>query len=81
MRKKLPVHIIFQRIGKKPIALISNIAKKSGWDQPLIGRRFYKSSAMVRGVLLYYLKGLGSVDALESFLKQDKQARRACGFT
>ena len=30
MRKRLPAYLIFQRIGKKPIALISNIAQKSG---------------------------------------------------
>ncbi|MHA2170127.1 MAG: transposase [Candidatus Kariarchaeaceae archaeon] len=80
MRRKLPAYIIFQRIGKKPIALISNLAKKSGWDQPLRGRRFFKASAMVRGVILYYIKRLGSLDALESYLRSTHQARRACGY-
>lgn len=80
MRRKLPAHIIFHRIGKKPIVLISNIAKKSGWNQPLRGRRFYKASAMTRAILLYYIKRLGSLDALESYLKHNRQARRACGY-
>ena len=80
MRNKLPAYLIFQRIGKKPIALISNIANKSGWDQPLRGRRHYRASAMVRGVILYYIKRMGSLDELVSYLKHNPRARRACGF-
>ena len=61
--------------------MISNIAQKSGWDQPRRGRRHYRASAMVRGILLLYVKRMRSLDALESFLRHDSQARRSCGFT
>ena len=80
MRDKLPAYLIFNRIGKKAVALITNIAKQSGWDQPLAGRRLYKASAMVRAVILYYIKRMRSLDALVSYLKHTPQARRACGF-
>ncbi|OLS23377.1 MAG: hypothetical protein HeimC2_26880 [Candidatus Heimdallarchaeota archaeon LC_2] len=80
MRKKLPAYLIFHRIGKKPIACLSNITQRSGWNQPLRGKRFYTASSMVRGVILFYIKRLGSLDALVSYLKNNSRARRACGF-
>ena len=80
MRRKLPAYLIFHRIGKKPIASISNIAQRSGWNQPLRGKRFYHASSMVRSVILCYIKRMRSLDALESYLKNNPRARRACGF-
>lgn len=80
MRQKLPAIVIFQLIGKKPIALLSNIAKRSGWDQPLRGRRFYKASAMVRAVLLYRIKDMGSLDELVCHLSANRGDRKRCGF-
>lgn len=80
MRKKIPAYLIFHRIGKKPMVAISEIAKKSGWDQPLRRRRLYKASALTRAMVLYYVKQMGSLDALEGYLRNSRQARRACGF-
>ena len=80
MRKKAPAYLIFQRIGKKPIDALSDLAKKSGWDQPLRRRRLYRASTMTRAIILYYIKKMGSLDALVGHLSNNRQARRACGF-
>ncbi|MHA2097759.1 MAG: hypothetical protein ACW99A_03655, partial [Candidatus Kariarchaeaceae archaeon] len=59
---------------------ISEIGKKSGWDLPLRRRRLYKASALTRAMVLYYIKQMGSLDALEGYLRNNRQARKACGF-
>ena len=46
MQKKQPAYKIFKLIGHKAIAAIGGIAKRSGWDQPLRGTRFYCASSM-----------------------------------
>ena len=79
-RRKLPSYMIFQHIGKKPLGLISDIARKSGWNQPLRGRRHYRASSMIRAIILYRIRSLNSLEALSCYLHHNKQARRACGF-
>lgn len=80
MLKKQPAYKIFNFIGHKAIALISNTAKRSGWDQPLRGKRFYHATAMVKSIFLYYVKGMDSLADLEGYLHHNPQARLACGF-
>ncbi len=80
MQKKLPAFKIFSLIGHKAIAAIAGIAKRSGWDQPLRGKRFYHATSMIKAIFLYYIKEMKALADLEGYLYYDTQARRACGF-
>ncbi|OLS20893.1 MAG: hypothetical protein HeimC2_35470 [Candidatus Heimdallarchaeota archaeon LC_2] len=80
MRNKLPANQIFKEIPEKLIERLSDIATKSGWDQPLRGRRHYSASAMIMAIIIFYVKQMSSLEALVCHLKYTSNAMDACGF-
>lgn len=80
MRSKQPAFTIFSEIPQKLIDQLQANAIKSGWDQPLCGRRHYKASALVLAIILYYIKQMSSLEALVCHLKYTPSAFESCGF-
>lgn len=80
MRRKLPASTLFTHIDKKVIATFSSLARKSGYDEPSTGVKYYSSTQMTKAFILYYLKEMDSLDDLECYLKHNKGARRVCNF-
>ena len=79
MRKKLPAHIIFNILGKKTIAILVKNAKKSGWDQPLQGKRYYSASSLMKSIIIYQIKDMSSLDALVAHFVDNAGARKTVG--
>ena len=80
MRDKLPANQLFKEIPEKLIERLSDIAIKSGWDQPHRGRRHYSASAMIMAIIIFYIKQMSSLEALVCHLKNTSGAKNACGF-
>lgn len=81
MRNKLPAHMIFGFLPNKVIAKLNKIAKETGWDQPATGIRYYRARSMLRAIFLFYLKKRPSLDVFVAYLKDNGNARKACGFS
>lgn len=80
MQEKLPANLLFDQIPKKLIDKLQGNATKSGWDQPLCGRRHYAASTLVLVVIFLYVKQMKSLAALACYIRYDKPARETCGF-
>ncbi|MHA2097398.1 MAG: transposase [Candidatus Kariarchaeaceae archaeon] len=78
--KKQPANTIFKTIPEKLSDQIQDFATKSGWDQPLKGRRHYKASTLMFAILLFYIKQMSSLDALVCHLEYNPIAFKSCGF-
>lgn len=73
----MPGYYIFRHLGTKTLGLFTAFVKRCGWNS---SRRFYRASALVRAVLLYYFKQSKSLDAFVAYLRDNHRAAKACGF-